>query len=483
MLGFVSSALPEHNINELVSIAQTEGLGQVEVLAWPLDRGKEDLWGLTQFNPHKFSQDLAGSVSIIGYYVNWAHVKDLHFALEHFDHLCRAAGALGARVGTHVGVNNVLTAEANWDELVPVMEKIARIAGAHGVQVGFETSTFLSSHLPFGTNIGAFPFIWDRLIDLSPLFGLIIDTAQSKIFGLNSADTFYKYSDRIFGVHLRDVELRDVTRRLGSYLAAQDVSTSRIPGAGQIQWERIGLDLATIDYNGPLSLEFDAPEFNKSSLGGRVRMMRNSAQLMAKILPQGEYKHDAGNMLPTAITYLRKGWSPIPLIFRGKEPGYSNHLELEVSDENVHERFRGLHNVGVRLGRLSGNLVDVDLDCELAERMADKFLPPTGAIFGRASKKRSHWLYYIDEPIHLVLHEDPWICEVRGDKCHTVFPPSLHISGELIEWFEQGEPAHVRTSDLLQAVENLANETRDILCTTPLKLPDLSPPVDQQEPL
>jgi hypothetical protein len=49
-------------------------------------------------------------------------------------------------------------------------------------------------------------------------------------------------------------------------------------------------------------------------------------------------------------------------------------------------------NIGVQLGRASGGLTDVDLDCTEVLALADDFLPFTNAIFGRRSKRRSHRL-------------------------------------------------------------------------------------------
>jgi len=46
--------------------------------------------------------------------------------------------------------------------------------------------------------------------------------------------------------------------------------------------------------------------------------------------------------------------------------------------------------------RLSAGLVDVDLDCEEAIELAPLYLPETGAIFGRKSAPKSHWLYIAD---------------------------------------------------------------------------------------
>ena len=53
-------------------------------------------------------------------------------------------------------------------------------------------------------------------------------------------------------------------------------------------------------------------------------------------------------------------------------------------------------NIGVRIGNASNNLVDVDIDCEDALKIADMFLPECSFIFGRKSNPDSHRLYYCD---------------------------------------------------------------------------------------
>lgn len=44
------------------------------------------------------------------------------------------------------------------------------------------------------------------------------------------------------------------------------------------------------------------------------------------------------------------------------------------------------------------------------------------------------------------------LLELRGDGCQTLAPGSVHPSGELVEWEEFGEPAHVQADELRRAV-------------------------------
>lgn len=97
-------------------------------------------------------------------------------------------------------------------------------------------------------------------------------------------------------------------------------------------------------------------------------------------------------------------------------------------------------NVGVILGPASGDLVDVDLDCDEAITLAPTILPRT-LTSGRASKPRSH-RWYRSHGIKLRQFRAPrsdggsMLAELRGQGGQTVVPPSHHPSGEPIEWCE-----------------------------------------------
>jgi hypothetical protein len=61
-------------------------------------------------------------------------------------------------------------------------------------------------------------------------------------------------------------------------------------------------------------------------------------------------------------------------------------------------------NVGLLLGPRSGEIVDVDLDCTEALALADLYLFKTGAVFGRATKPRSHRLYVARGAVYETCH-------------------------------------------------------------------------------
>ena len=167
-----------------------------------------------------------------------------------------------------------------------------------------------------------------------------------------------------------------------------------------------------------------------------------------------------------AISYIRRGWSPVPVVYKDKMPSCGRGWEqLRLTEDDVETHFNnGETNIGVILGPPSGGLVDIDLDCPEALRLARFVLPKTELRFGRESTPDSHWLY--KAPIEgRTAYTDPitkeTLVEIRSsgsqDKFHqTVFPPSVHTSGEQIYWSSDGDPLEIVDSKLIDSVSQLA---------------------------
>jgi hypothetical protein len=172
--------------------------------------------------------------------------------------------------------------------------------------------------------------------------------------------------------------------------------------------------------------------------------------------------------LDIALGYIERGWNPVPIPYRTKRPLDDSWQTRIIDAETAPRYFNGeLQNIGIILGPTSHGLTDIDLDCPEAIAIAPYVLPRTGAIFGRASKRASHWLYATDLAVaaekSAVRYKDPkskgTILELRtgGDSgAQTVFPGSMHESGEIVSWEEDGEPAAVDGDDLHRRVRAIA---------------------------
>jgi len=79
--------------------------------------------------------------------------------------------------------------------------------------------------------------------------------------------------------------------------------------------------------------------------------------------------------------------------------------------------------------------------------------------FGRESKPKSHWIYSVPEPgrsLKFDADEMGMLVELRSTGCMTVFPGSVHQSGEEIRFDENGEPAEIEFDELAICTSRLA---------------------------
>jgi hypothetical protein len=127
--------------------------------------------------------------------------------------------------------------------------------------------------------------------------------------------------------------------------------------------------------------------------------------------------------LDWARAYVQRGWQPVPIPSGEKGPKLPGWGKLRLALDDLPHHFGNNCNVGIILGPPSGELVDIDLDCPEAIELADLYVPPTGAEFGRKSKPRSHRLYIAPGAVHEAF-ADPLdgttLLELRAAGCTQV---------------------------------------------------------------
>lgn len=160
-----------------------------------------------------------------------------------------------------------------------------------------------------------------------------------------------------------------------------------------------------------------------------------------------------------ARAYCRRGWVVLPLRRRDKMPTTPGWPGLRLAEHQLDGW--GEQNVGVHLG--PSGLVDVDLDTDEAAAVAPYLLPDTPLRYGRASRPEGHWLYRVEGGVpYLKLQIGrETLCELRaGLGKQSMVPPSIHPSGEVIEWARgvcvADEAGVVDAAELRRAVERVA---------------------------
>jgi hypothetical protein len=168
------------------------------------------------------------------------------------------------------------------------------------------------------------------------------------------------------------------------------------------------------------------------------------------------------SVLRVAERYVLADFAVVPIPHRSKAPVLEGWEALRLSADELPEHFNGKpQNIGLILGEPSGGLVDVDLDVPEAAKVAGRFLLPT-LTSGRASNPHSHW-WYVAPGARTVKFKDvdgAVLVEVRSTGAQTLVAPSVHPSGERIEWHDAGlKPAPVAAKGLVSQVRELATAT------------------------
>ena len=162
-------------------------------------------------------------------------------------------------------------------------------------------------------------------------------------------------------------------------------------------------------------------------------------------------------------SYIDHGFAPIPVRYKAKHPAIEGWTKLKIEESDIETYFEEPCNIGILTGKASWGLIDVDIDDPDALKFAPYFLLETFCIFGRVSKPRSHWLYRVPHPGNRVSFsvKSRMIVEVRGNGCCTVFPGSVHPSGETIEFENPDDytPSNTTWSELTRAAKKIAIAT------------------------
>jgi len=163
--------------------------------------------------------------------------------------------------------------------------------------------------------------------------------------------------------------------------------------------------------------------------------------------------------LDAARKLCRLGWKVLPIPHRKKEAVLTGWPTMNLKECDLPAHFSKGGNLGILLGKPSGGLVDIDIDCKEALVVQDDFLPTTSMIHGRKGNPSSHRWYLPLSEMKTEKFQGPnreMLVEIRSTGGQTLVPPSTHPEGEVLEWATEGRPAQVECAVLRKAVSRLA---------------------------
>lgn len=95
--------------------------------------------------------------------------------------------------------------------------------------------------------------------------------------------------------------------------------------------------------------------------------------------------------LEVARDYTCRGWSTVPVAYRGRNPvAGKKWQQLRLSEDYLQDYFNCKQSYNGVLPGDPSRLPDIDLDCPETRHMASHYLPKGDAIFGRKSGPLKH---------------------------------------------------------------------------------------------
>ncbi len=277
-LGLLTAAFPRMNLERTAAWSATNGFQMLEVACWPASGGERRRYaGVSHIDVERLDAgkvrdvlDRHGlEISSLAYYPNNLHPDpgERRTVNNHLKKVVDAAAALGVpTVGTFVGRDQTKNVPDNFREFRKVWPRLVSYAEGRGVNIAIENCPMIFSwdEWPGGTNLAATPAVWDEMFTIvpSPRFGLNLDPSHLVWQFIDHERAVRDFADRIFHVHAKDMEIdRDGLYEHGVMARGMGWQVPRIPGLGEVRWNRFVAALYRAGYDGAISVEHEDRAF------------------------------------------------------------------------------------------------------------------------------------------------------------------------------------------------------------------------------
>jgi sugar phosphate isomerase/epimerase len=278
MLGLLTAAFPDLTLDEVAGWAAGEGFEMLEVACWPSSGSEKRRYaGVSHIDVENLDPEAVQAtfertgleISSLAYYPNNLHPDPAarEEANGHLRKVIDAAAALGVRiVGTFVGRDKDRSLPENLDEFRKVWPPLVEYAGERGVTIAIENCPMIFSYdeWPGGTNLAYAPAIWDEMFSFVPAenFGLNLDPSHLVWLQIDYERAVRDYASRIVHAHAKDLEIdRDGLYRNGTLSGGIGWQVPRLPGLGEVRWDRFLAALYAAGYDHVVSIEHEDRRF------------------------------------------------------------------------------------------------------------------------------------------------------------------------------------------------------------------------------
>ena len=280
-LGLLTAALPRLSLEKVAAWSAGNGFEMLEVACWPSAGGERRRYaGVSHIDVENLDAakvratlDKHGlEISSLAYYPNNLHPdsRDRKAANDHLKKVIDAAAKLGVpTVGTFLGRDKNKNVTDNLKEFQRVWPRLVAHAERRGVNIAIENCPMIFSNdeWPGGTNLATTPAVWDEMFSTIPSkrFGLNVDPSHLVWQMIDYERVVRDYGSRILHVHAKDMEIdRDGLYRNGVLSAGMGWQVPRLPGLGEVRWDRFIAALYRVGYDGVISIEHEDHDFERT---------------------------------------------------------------------------------------------------------------------------------------------------------------------------------------------------------------------------
>ena len=277
-LGLLTAAFPDVPLEQLARWAHENGFEALEIACWPASGGERRRYaGVSHIDVENFDPKAVLDVlrlneltiSSLAYYPN--HLDPDPTTREavnaHLKRVIDAAQQLEVEVvGTFVGRDQHRSEADNLEDFKKVWPPLVRYARDHGVKVAIENCPmiFSADEWPGGRNLAYSPALWRQLFEIVPddNFGLNLDPSHLVWQMIDYVRAVRDFAPRIFHVHAKDMEVdRDGLYEHGVMSLGMGWQVPRLPGLGEVRWDRFIAALYAVGYDWVVSIEHEDRNF------------------------------------------------------------------------------------------------------------------------------------------------------------------------------------------------------------------------------
>jgi sugar phosphate isomerase/epimerase len=280
-LGLLTAAFPDTPLTEVADWAGSNGFSMLEVASWPRSDGPARRYaGVSHIDCANLAdgeaKDLVGDladrgvqISALGYYPNPLHPDLDHRAevIEHIGHVIDAAVKLDVPVvNTFIGNDKDKTFTENFQEFTKVWPDLVAKAADAGVKIGIENCPmiFTNDEWPGGNNLMYAPAAWREVFGYldGDTLGLNLDPSHLVWQMIDYERVVREFGSRLYHVHAKDMEIdRDGLYDRGVLSAGMGWQVPRLPGLGEVHWDRFISALYKVGYDYALVVEHEDRQF------------------------------------------------------------------------------------------------------------------------------------------------------------------------------------------------------------------------------